>query len=223
MTITATPGAVTITDQYGLIGCSGPQLTRLPMTVYKSCQQWGTDDGLLMADLGIQSSVTTTSDPAVSVSASVPYRYDAEKEVKRNVSYTSDWNIYSSEDFGRLTGETNKTVKDLGQDAPSVTVADFSVNTTAAEYSVKTNVHGLLLRETNSATVEAAEINALEITGIYDESNLPATSGEFSLFDAEMPCSAYLMKVLVSDNANAVGFKTLNSISFPFTGVGSHV
>lgn len=77
------------------------------------------------------------------------------------------------------------------------------------------NLTGTRIAEQNDEDAGVSDsTEAFTIPPVYDLSTGPVAD-EFILFAANMPCSAYIMKKLICENANAVGFKTTNDFSFP--------
>lgn len=57
----------------------------------------------------------------------------------------------------------------------------------------------------------------------YEITPRPSTtsSGYHSIYDAGMPCSAYLMRCVISGNANAIAYGTVEQWQFPAVGIGA--
>jgi hypothetical protein len=220
MTIAETAGAVTISDNYGLTGLADDQTKKIPMVTYIGCGPWNdTSNGDLRGDAKVCLSVVNTSGAdAASWSVSIPPKFEQQRDIDRTAIVTSVWiDGVVDDDDGVVVGEI-KTVPNIGFDAPRLTMASFDIF--GAVSSV--NVHGFYFAESQSTTAETLNsIGTFEVTGVHDESSFPVDPDIITLFDANMPCSAYLMKVLACDNANRVGFNTLTQYSFPMTGTGT--
>jgi hypothetical protein len=230
MTISATTGAITATDAYGLVGATEPQDYRLPITLYRNDTYWADGAGL-WGGFSPESKVTATTDQDVTVVCTIPFQSNTGGTANFQQSITIDnasthgseydLPIVIDEDNGRLVGLPNKTVPSIGQAAPAVVVAQFEISTDGTSaYATQTNVNGIVFVESQNPS---SSIPTFEVSGIHDWTTSSLPSESFSLYDADMPCSAYLMKQLVSINANAVGFKTLTRVSFPLMGIGSSV
>jgi hypothetical protein len=226
MALAATTGAHGVTDVYGLVDCTGSQGANVLLPIYKGAEAFAPEGnvGALGATIGAMVIVDATTDDDVELSARVPLKFSMSKTIDNSSAHVAAWEFQTDTDDGFLRGSTD-FVPSIGLDAPKIVMANFSAdNGGAVNYDDETNVCGWYFRESQSTdTAVIATIEPFEPTGVYVESDLPATGGEFSIFDAEMPCSAWLMKQIICKNANAIAFKTVNVFSFPLVGVGSVV
>jgi len=227
MAIAATTSSIPVSDAYGLVNATGSQVYQLPIVMFKSDSQW-TDQGALYGYVGTMSTVTDTTYADVTTIVKIGARFVDETTVVKTATHVAEWSFETDVDNGTLKAPLKQTIPRIGLDAPSWTVATFEIDTDGTTaYGSKTNVHGFYFEEfpKQDGAVQSL-IKPFSATGTYD---LPPDDGgsgtpeKFSLFDAEMPCSAYVMKYLVCNNANAVGFRTLTRVSFPLMGSGSSV
>lgn len=122
---------------------------------------------------------------------------------------------------GSLEGSPSKLISG-GPDMPRILDIDMAL-TGGKYFETFVSVRGLGLAELNEKSEADAGIKPLETTGIHDESAFPVGATKRTIFDANMPCSAYLMKRIVADNSNAFAFKTLTVFNFPILGIGSTI
>jgi len=227
--ITRTTGALNANDAYGLVNAEEQQAYKLPITLYKNDSYWSDGTGL-WGGVSIQNTVITTASQDVFTVVTVPYvetgsgaNFIDETTIDKSSTHNSEWSspFEIDADNGRLIGMPNKTVPNIGTNAPAVVVAQFDISTDGTSvYAANTNIHGFFFEESQDPSIT---FPVFEVSGVHDITADPLDAADFSLFDEDMPCSAYLMKVLVSGNANAVGFRTLTRVSFPLVGLGSTV
>lgn len=222
MTISKTTGAYDINDTYGTQGATGsnydPQTWAVRTVSHRGSVAWDEDGaGALRAKLGACVTVASVSDPVVTIEVTSG-KFDLTEETPTNTTYAAEWVTTADVDAGYLDQPYDPLSG--GPDMPRKMVARFAL--TGDEFGAGvTDVHGLaLIEQHDTDDPDDADIQPFEIPAVFDES-AAIPSDERTAFDALMPCSAYLMKRLVADNANAVGYRTLQVFSFPIVGVGS--
>lgn len=230
MTISATTGASTISDNYGLVGgIMTDQCIAVPSVVYKSDSTYNVEsEGYMLANVGIMSTVSSTADQDVEVTIDAENKYHSVKTIDNSAAHTSEWTLAADSDDGWLQASQSKIVPESGPKAPMLSLFKFDISTVGtAAYVSETNVHGFFMSEYAFGKVPySPSYDKFEITGVHDESTLPGSpvdASAFSVFDANMPCSSYLMKELVCNNSNALATKTVNRLCFPVVGIGSTI
>lgn len=219
MTLSKTTYAYDVTDAYGTQGAVGsnydPQTWAVRTVSHPGAVEWDDEGaGYLRATLAACVTVADVTDPVVTLTADAG-EFSLEVDTPTDTTYSADWVTTADDDAGFL-----KQPFDLvsgGPDMPRKMAATFSLRGDEFGPGV-TDVHGLALIERHDAA--DTDIKAFERPAVFDESGA-IPSDERTAFDALMPCSAYLLKRLIANNANAVGYRTLQVFSFPIVGVGS--
>lgn len=224
MTITQSAGGLTATDNYGPNGGVGafydPQAFRIARVVQQTQRDWNEETaGYHPQIFGACVSVRSTSADDVTIGADAA-KFTASRVVDKSSTLASVWVVDTDTDEGELIGGNSDRVPDGGPQAPRVVRVEFEIKGDSfGPAADEIDIHGFIIGDDNQSpmptgeTAPAFEMQAFPI----------GTSGEITIYDENMPCSAYLMQQAVCNNANAIGYKTLDVVTFPIVGIGSVV
>jgi hypothetical protein len=224
MTISKTTNGADVTDNYGTQGATGSayddQTFVISKVVTTSARAWDeTGESYFGGELGALVTVRSTGADDVTVTGDTD-GWNVLGVVDRSSTSASVWQAFDDDDNGHLEGGGHK-VPAIGNAAPTLAVVTFGIS--GDEFGPaagQTDVHGFALRERHESPMPTGEVIQTYITpAIHDLTDLG--DGTISAFDENMPCSSYLMKVLLSGNANAIAYSGIDQLSFPVVGVGS--